>query len=101
MALKKTVTNEIGITSVYHRIADIQQNFINAEGILTIYVYHYAGADYRDIEKERIATDIDFQAICGTSRYTLPVNDSLGCTRADIYNRLKTEVDIFEDAEDI
>lgn len=101
MALLKELRDDRGIVSFYHRIANIQQNFINAEPVIEVYVYHYSEAEYREIEKQKIVENIDFQNIVGTDRYLFEVNDSLGATRHSFYERLKAEVPEYEGATDV
>lgn len=101
MALQKELIDSRGIVSRYHRIANIQQNFINHEPILEIYLYHYSDIGYRSAEKVEILENIDFQNIVGTSVHRLIVDESKGATRSDIYQRLKTEVPEFEGSVDI
>lgn len=101
MALYKEIINETGVVSKYHRIADIQQNFINVKPVLTVYMYHYADAKYRDIEKEKIIDNLHFQNITGATQYTLEIDDNKGATRKEIYKRLIKEVEEFEDAKEV
>ena len=98
MALKKNVTDDKGITINYFRIANIEQNFINPQPIVEVYVYGYADESFRLIEKQE--NDINKQTVIYFDRFYLPLNDDLGYARADIYNRLKNEIPLFMGAED-
>lgn len=101
MALFKEFVDERGIKSHYHRIASIQQNFINATPVIEIYVYHYSEAEYREIEKAKIVEDIDFQNIVGTDSYVLELDDTKGATRSDLYKRMVEELPEYANAEKI
>ena len=101
MALFKEFVDERGVTSHYHRIASIQQNFINATPVIEIYVYHYSETEYREIEKVKIVEDIDFQNIVGTDSYVLELDDTKGATRADLYKRMVEELPEYANAEKI
>ena len=98
VALKKQITDDKGVVINYFRIADIDQNFINPEPILEIYVYGYANENFRLVEKNE--ADKDKQTVIYFERFQLPLDDTKGYSREDIYNRLKTEVPLFEGAED-
>lgn len=98
MALKNKVIDDKGITAEYFRIANIEQNFINNEPILSIYVYGYAGDSFRVAEKEK--QDSNYQNVIWFERFNLPLDDTKGYSRKDIYNRLKSEVEIFYGSED-
>lgn len=101
MALFKEFIDERGIKSHYHRIANIQQNFINATPIVEVYVYHYSEAEYREIEKIKIAEDVHFQNIVGTDRYVFELDDTKGATRADFYIRMVEELPEYANAGNI
>lgn len=101
MALLKERVDENGIISSYHRIANIQQNFINHEPLIEVYVYHYTSENFRNIEKIKIEEDGDYQNVVGFSRYIFELNDSLGATRTDFYNRMKNEIEEYFEAEDV
>lgn len=101
MALFKEFVDERGITSHYHRIADIQQNFINATPVVEVYVYHYSETEYREIEKVKIVEDVDFQNIVGTDSYVFELDDTKGATRADFYKRMIEELPEYANAEKI
>lgn len=101
MALFKEFTDERGIKSHYHRIANIHQNFINATPVIEVYVYHYSEAEYREIEKVKIVEDNDFQNIVGSDSYVFELDDSKGATRADFYKRMKEELPEYANAGDI
>ena len=98
MALKKIITNDKGITTEYFRIANIEQNFINPQPLLEIYIYGYTDESFRLTEKDE--ADKDKQTVVYFERFQLPLDDTKGYSREDIYNRLKTEVPLFEGAED-
>jgi hypothetical protein len=98
MALNKKIIGDKGIVVNYFRIADISQNYINPEPELEVYIYGYANEDFRLIEKEE--GDKDKQTVVYFERFQLPLDDTKGYSREDIYNRLKTEVPLFEGAED-
>jgi len=98
MALHKEVVLDKGIVARYFRIAEIDQNFINEEDKLAVYIYGYADESYRIAEKER--QDDDMQEIVYYQHIELPLDDEKGYSRAQIYNRLKVEVPLFEGAED-
>lgn len=99
MALYKEIINDKGVLTKYHRIANIEQNFLNQEPRLTVYMKSYSDDNFRSLEKNSenndIETAIEFEHI------TLPLDDSKGATRDDIYKRLKEEVEKFKDAEDL
>lgn len=99
MALKKTITDDKGIVITYFRIADIDQNFINPESYLTVYIYGYADEGLR--EEEKTLADKDIQKVIYWERFNFPIDDTKGYSRADIYERLKNEVSMFSDAIDM
>lgn len=99
MALSINYVNETGIVSKYFRIADIDQNFLNPESFMTVYVYGYTDEGYRETEKT--LADKDTQKINFTERFQLAIDDTKGYSRADIYERLKNEVSIFLGAIDV
>ena len=92
---------ERGIKSHYHRIASIQQNFINETPVIEVYVYHYSEAEYREIERVKIVEDINFQNIVGTDSYVFELDDTKGATRADFYKRMIEELPEYANAEKI
>ena len=98
MALKKQITNDKGVVINYFRIADIDQNFINPEPILEVYIYGYVNENFRLMEKNE--ADKDKQTVVYFECFRLPLDDTKGYSREDIYNRLKTEVPLFKGAED-
>lgn len=99
MALKKTYKNAIGIPTEYFRIADINENYINPEPVITVYVKGYADATYRDTEKKAKDKDVDMSNF--TERYTFLPDDTKGYGLANMYGRLKNEVEFFKDSTDL
>lgn len=98
MALKNKVIDDKGVAAEYFRIANIEQNFINNESFLSIYVYGYAGDSFRIAEKQN--EDKNYQNVIWYERFRLPLDDKKGYSRNDIYKRLKSEINIFKDSED-
>lgn len=98
MALHKEVVLDKGIVAKYFRIAEIDQNFINKEDKFTVYVYGYADESYRFLEKER--QDDDMQEIVYFDHIEFSFDDAKGYSRQQIYDRLKTEVPLFEGSID-
>lgn len=47
MALKKEITNQMGIVASYHRIQEIKYD----NGVAIVTVYSYVSEDYRNIDK--------------------------------------------------
>jgi hypothetical protein len=99
MALHKATTNEIGVPTSYFRIAHIEENYMNPEPHLIVYVYGYADETFR--ESEKIISDKDVQKCNFRDRYELEVDDTKGYGRAALYARLKNEIPMFEGAEDV
>ncbi len=98
MALHKEVILDKGIVAKYFRIAEIDQNFINKEDKFTVYVYGYADKSYRLLEKERQSDDM--QEIVYFEHIEFLFDNAKGYSRQQIYNRLKTEIPLFEGAID-
>ncbi|MBW8380965.1 MAG: hypothetical protein K0M69_00375 [Youngiibacter sp.] len=99
MALKKDFIDEVGTKTSYFRIAHIEENYLNPESFLTVYVKGYADKSYRDREKEVADKDRTFENY--RERFRLSPDDNKGYGRGNLYKRLKTEVELFNDAVDI
>lgn len=101
MALYKELIDNRGVVSHYHRIANISQNFMNSDRFSEVFVYHYAEAKYREFEKVKIVEDADFKNITGTDSYVFEMDDLLGATISDFYNRMVDELEEYAEATEI
>lgn len=91
MALYKSITQDDGVTTTYHRILMLTQtvNRQNSIGVLS-----YVSSESRETEN----TSIYAQPYCKCITYEIPYDEAM--TISDAYAYLKT-LPQFEDAEDV
>ena len=87
MALSKSITNDVGVVTTYHKI----QNVSLYEGTLHCMLNSYDSKDYRVIDKPAETTTFNFNI-------TVEEEESMG-VRALCYKKIK-ELDSWTDAED-
>ena len=102
MALKLAITDNRGVTANYHRIISVTQVYENGVEGIHINLAGYVNKEYRD--KETLPADdpgyVKQTAIMNTPVF-LPfskLNSDL--SRADLYNRMKAEINELSTAKD-
>ena len=102
MALKLAVTDNRGVTANYHRIISVTQVYENGMEGIHINLAGYVSKEYRD--KESLpADDPDYvkQAAIMNTPVFLPFSKlNSGLSRADLYNRMKAEINELSTAKD-
>ena len=98
MAVKKNFVDDKGVPTNYFRIAHIEENYLNPDPIIVVYVIGYADKSFRDKEKE--ARDVNVDKSNYHNRFILTPDDTKGYGRNNFYKRLKEEVELFKDAID-
>ena len=97
MALEKLITDEKGIVSSYFRIVAIIEQYLTDIPEITVQLYGYADATYRDREK----TGTGLSLANSFRQVRLAANDEKGYAREDIYLRLSTEIPEFSSSKAI
>lgn len=97
MALQKTITDDKGITATYFRVAAIIEQYTSDIPVITVQLFGYADATYRDREKLGGVVSLanSFKEVY------LSAADELGYTRTDIYKRLASEIPEFTGSKEI
>jgi len=97
MALQKTITDDRGITATYFRVAAIIEQYTSDTPTITVQLFGYADATYRDREKLGGVLSLanSFKEVY------LTAVDELGYARVDIYKRLATEIPEFTGSKEI
>jgi len=97
MALQKTITDDRGITATYFRVAAIIEQYATDIPVITVQLFGYADATYRDREKLG-----GVQSLANSFKEVyLSAADELGYARTDIYKRLAAEIPEFAGSKDI
>lgn len=95
MALKLTITDNRGVSCDYHRILSQTQAYDGVNDGIYINLAGYVNAGYRTIEKNTGENT----AVMNTPVF-LPFNGS-SLNQANIYTRIKTEIEQFTPSTDI
>jgi hypothetical protein len=95
MALKKLITDPKGQKTEYHRVLIASQVYVDGKECIQINLAGYTSKAFRDAEKadntERIVNCIPITLITTDDDFS----------RATLYQRIKSEILEFEDAEDV
>lgn len=94
MALKKQLRGPRGEITSYHRIAVISAVYLPEQSGIQINLASYADEAYRDVEK----ADGKDMALTNTP-IVLPFEDVENLSRERLYERIKAEIELFNDAE--
>lgn len=92
MAIGKTLTDNKGQSTTYHRILVASQVFIDGKESIQINMGGYTNADFRNAEKNS-----DKDMVVTNTAVTLPIIDE-DFSRATLYTRIMAEVPEFADA---
>jgi hypothetical protein len=97
MALQKTITDDKGVTATYFRVAAIIEQYASEIPTITVQLFGYADATYRDREKLG-----GIQSLANSFKEVyLSASDEQGYARADIYKRLAAEIPEFIGSKEI
>jgi hypothetical protein len=94
MALTKSITNDLGVTTNYHKVSRVAISEFSGFGegtYITFDVESYVSKDYRDQNKPADSSNFGFEI-------SLAEEESMGI-RALCYTKLK-ETEAWKDAED-
>jgi hypothetical protein len=94
MALSKAITNELGVTTTYHkvgRVSLVEFSGVRAGTYISFDIESYVSKDYRNQNKSADTSNFRFEI-------SLAEEESMGI-RALCYTKLK-EIDAWKDAED-
>jgi len=106
-AFEKTITDDFGQVTAYHKIQSVTQNYIATPNVIDINVASYANAEYRELDKIQtcIAVTLPIKApeqtvIAEDDTVTVIPPAANEFARETLYTRIKNEDARFADAED-
>lgn len=102
MALQLAITDNKGITAIYHRITSVAQLYEPSNEGIHIGLAGYISREYR--EKEIIVNEGEYfqpNTIITNTTIRLPFNETEDFTRATLYTRLKNEVENLSLSQDV
>jgi hypothetical protein len=94
MAIKKTLTDNKGQTTNYHRIVAFAPIFAGETPVLSVNLASYTSEQYRNAEKENPQTD----NIVASTQVLLPLFEDDTYSREKIYDAIMASPD-WEDSE--
>jgi hypothetical protein len=99
MAMGKSITDEKGVTTAYHRITLSTQIFMDNQKQIQVTIASYTDQSFRQKEKD---TGVSGLAV-GTKMITLPLGaqDPDAFARTDLYTRLSTSIDDYKGATEV